>query len=141
MTVVVADANVLFKWFFPREPLAVRAVELLERNAAGEIQVVVPDLFWPEFGNILWKAVRLGRCSHESAVASISEMQTQKLATFPSCELIHEAFTIATRFQRSVYDSVYVALAVSLRTHLVTADERLANALASYLPVKWLGAM
>jgi len=140
VTAVVADANVLFKWFFPREPLAVQAVELLQRNAAGEIQVVVPDLFWPEFGNILWKAVRLGRCSHESAVASISEMQTQKLATFPSYELIHDAFIIATRFQRSVYDSIYVALAVSLRVHLVTADERLANALAAYLPVKWLGA-
>jgi predicted nucleic acid-binding protein len=33
-----------------------------------------------------------------------------------------------------------VALAMSLQTHLVTADERLANAVAAYLPVKWLGA-
>jgi len=140
VTAVVVDASVLFKCFFPQEPLAECAIELLQRNAAGELRVVVPDLFWPEFGNILWKAVRLGRCSHESAVASISEMRTQELATLASYELIHDAFAIATRFQRSMYDSVYVALAVSLRTHLVTADERLANALASYLPVKWLGA-
>ena len=140
MTAVVADANVLFKCFFRQEPLAGQAIELLRRNTAGEIQIVVPDLFWPEFGNILWKAVRLGRCSHESAVASIVEMQTQELSTFASYELIQDAFTIATRFQRSVYDSLYVALAISLQTYLVTADERLANALAAYLPVKWLGA-
>jgi predicted nucleic acid-binding protein len=50
------------------------------------------------------------------------------------------AFAIAAQFKRSVYDSVYVALAMSLQTHLVTADERLANALAAYLPVRWLGA-
>ncbi len=141
MTAVVADASVLFKCFFPQEPLAPQAIELLQLHTAGELQVVVPDLFWPEFGNILSKAVRLGRCSHESAVASISEMQTQRVATFASYDLIHDAFALATRFQRSVYDSVYVALAISLKTHLVTADERLANSLASYLPVKWLGVM
>jgi len=56
-----------------------------------------------------------------------------------SYDLIHDAFAIAAQFKRSVYDSVYVALAMSLQTHLVTADERLANAVA-YLPVKWLGA-
>ena len=37
-------------------------------------------------------------------------------------------------------DGVYVALAVASKAHMVTADERLANALAAYLPVNWLGA-
>lgn len=66
-------------------------------------------------------------------------MQMYNLPTLPSYELIHNAFAIAAKFKRSVYDSVYVALAISLQTHLVTADERLANALATYLPVRWLG--
>jgi predicted nucleic acid-binding protein len=34
-----------------------------------------------------------------------------------------------------------VALARESSIELITADERLANALAAYLPVKWLGAM
>lgn len=67
-------------------------------------------------------------------------MQMFNLPTFASYDLIHNAFAIAAQFERSVYDSVYVALALSLQTHLVTADERLANALAPYLPVRWLGA-
>jgi predicted nucleic acid-binding protein len=33
-----------------------------------------------------------------------------------------------------------VALAVQFNVEMVTADERLANALAARLPVKWLGA-
>jgi predicted nucleic acid-binding protein len=54
--------------------------------------------------------------------------------------LLDTAFAIAAQFGRTVYDSVYVALAVASKAHMVTADERLANALAAYLPVNWLGA-
>jgi predicted nucleic acid-binding protein len=32
-------------------------------------------------------------------------------------------------------------LAIQSKTELITADERLANALAAHLPVKWLGAL
>jgi predicted nucleic acid-binding protein len=51
------------------------------------------------------------------------------------------AFSIAATFDRTVYDSIYAALAVRRKAELVTADARLANALAAYLPVKWLGAL
>ena len=40
---------------------------------------------------------------------------------------------------RSVYDCLYVALAVQSKAEWITVDERLANALAARLPVKWLG--
>ena len=66
-------------------------------------------------------------------------MRNRKLPTFSSQELLHEAFTIATAFGRTIYDALYVALAVGFKAQLVTADERLANSLAAYLPVKWLG--
>jgi predicted nucleic acid-binding protein len=36
---------------------------------------------------------------------------------------------------------VYVPLALKSQAQLVTADEKLANALAAHLPVKWLGAI
>ena len=52
-----------------------------------------------------------------------------------------DAFVIASAFDRSVYDGMYVALAVATNTPLLTADERLANALAARFPVRWLGAV
>jgi predicted nucleic acid-binding protein len=51
------------------------------------------------------------------------------------------AFAIANTYGRTVYDSLYVALAVMAKAEMVTADERLANALAAHLPVKWIGGM
>jgi predicted nucleic acid-binding protein len=40
-----------------------------------------------------------------------------------------------------VYDALYVALAMTSKSQLITADEPLANALAAHLPVKWLGSL
>jgi predicted nucleic acid-binding protein len=55
--------------------------------------------------------------------------------------LIEDAPSIALAVGRSVYDGVYIALAVQAGAELVTADERLANAVAARLPVKWLGGI
>jgi predicted nucleic acid-binding protein len=54
--------------------------------------------------------------------------------------LLIQALRIAVTFERSFYDSLYVALAMSTKTELITADERLVNALGSRFPVRWLGA-
>ncbi len=71
----------------------------------------------------------------------MAALQDLYLTTVPTQGLIEQAFRIATDFNRTVYDSIYVALAVGSRAELITADERLANAVAAYLPVKWLGAL
>jgi predicted nucleic acid-binding protein len=54
--------------------------------------------------------------------------------------LLEDALHIATAFDRSVSDAMYVALAVTTNRPLVTADERLVQAMASRFPVRWLGA-
>jgi predicted nucleic acid-binding protein len=101
----------------------------------------VPDLFWPEIGSILCKAVQRSRCSEEAARRSIQELRNYDLPIAPSEPMLESAFAIARQYNRSFYDSIYVALAVSRQATLVTADEKLANATAAYLPVKWLGAL
>jgi len=60
----------------------------------------------------------------------------------PSEKLIQSALQIAMQYDRTVYDSLYVALAVKTGSTMITADKRLINALAdSPLEkyVKWLG--
>src|ERR1700681_5010652 len=56
------DASVGAKWASPEivEPLADRADRFLRAYVEGTIQVVVPDLFWIEIGNFLWKAAKRG---------------------------------------------------------------------------------
>jgi predicted nucleic acid-binding protein len=143
VTLIVVDANVAAKWFLPAngETLADEAFTLLDKYAKEEVRFIVPDLFWVEFANVMWKAVRLGRFPKVSAGAALATLTQRDFPTVPSLKLLDSAFQIATAFERTVYDCLYVALAVYSNAQLITADERVANSLAARFPVKWLGAL
>jgi predicted nucleic acid-binding protein len=142
VTVYVLDASVAAKWYLPAEGETNKetALALLRDYSSGTIELVVPDVFWTECGNIFWKAARQGRISARTAEDSIADLVTFDLVTVGSKALLREALRIASEFDRSVYDAAYVALASEWHAPLVTADERLANALAARFPIRWLGA-
>ncbi len=142
MTTLVLDASVAIKWAMPiaREPLTDESLRLLKRYVASEVEFIVPDVFWAEVGNVLWKGTRQRRWRQDQAEAVAAELKARDFATVSSVILLPEALRIAFAYDRSVYDCLYVALAVQSKTNVITADERLASALAAHLPVKWLGA-
>ena len=142
MITFVLDASVAVKWALPgaNEPLTNESVRLFQRYRDGEVDFVVPDIFWAELGNVLWKGARRGRWSGDDAKNTVADFEARRFATVSSIALLSEALRIAFAYDRSVYDCLYAALAVQTGVDLITADERLANALAARLPVKWLGA-
>jgi predicted nucleic acid-binding protein len=139
---LVLDASVAVNWAIPsfREPFTDASLRLLKRYADGEVEFIVPDVFWAEIGNVLWKGVRQGRWRQNTAEAVAEDMKARNFPTVSSLTLLSEALKIAFAYDRAVYDCLYVALAVQSKSDLITADERLANALAARFPVKWLGA-
>jgi len=143
LNAVVLDCSVAIKWAIPlvREPLTDESLRLLRRYVNGEIEFIVPDVFWAEVGNVLWKGTRQNRWRQDEAESVAADMQARDFTTVPPLMLLPEALKIAFAHDRAVYDCLYVALAVQSKTDLITADERLANALAARFPVKWLGAI
>ncbi len=143
MKAFVVDASVAAKWFPPldQEPLSAEAQVLLERWKNGEIRLVAPDFILVEVANILWKSVRSGRCSASEAASALAQFRSQDLPLVSASTLIDRALRIAIDHARTAYDSLYISLALDSGTELVTADEKLANAVAARLPVKWLGAI
>jgi predicted nucleic acid-binding protein len=140
LTSYVLDASVAAKWFLPAadEPLSAEALRLLQLYSKAQVSLLVPDLFFPEFTNIFWKAQHRGRCNAGTADTALSEILRGGFPTFPTGPLIQPAIQIARAFGQTVYDCIYVVLAVETNTHLVTADEKLANSLPG-MPVTWLG--
>jgi predicted nucleic acid-binding protein len=143
LNTLVLDASVAVKWAIPsaREPFTDESLRLLKLYVNSELDFIVPDVFWAEIGNVLWKGTRQRRWRQDEAEAVATDMRARDFATVSSLVLLPEALKIAFAYDRSVYDSLYVALAVQSKTELITADERLANALAARFPVKWLGAL
>jgi predicted nucleic acid-binding protein len=137
----VMDASVGAKWATPQiiEPLATPAHRFLRAYVEGTIQVVVPDLFWLEIGSFLWKAAKRGAITKLLAQRALEAMLKRDFPTVPSRAFLPEAFKIACDFDRTIYDSTYVAMAAATGRYLITADERLVHALGTRFPVRWLG--
>jgi predicted nucleic acid-binding protein len=143
LTGFILDASVAAKWILPsaQEPFLTQADRILQEYLAGRCDLTVPDLFWSEMGNILWKAARMGRIVAGSCQPALDKLSRLELTTIPSAPLLKRAMDIAIAHNHSFYDCEYVALAVESDVPLLTADERLANALAARFPIRWLGAL
>jgi predicted nucleic acid-binding protein len=124
VSALAVDASVAVKWLLP-EVHGDAALRTLEHHHP----LLVPDLLFAEVGNVLWKRVRRREATIEEARTAVSTLRALPLSVYPSQSLIEPALEIAHRTGRSVYDSLYVALAVWHRHPLVTADRRLYDAL------------
>ena len=136
----VIDASVGVKLFL-REPLSEQAEALFALLAANPpAQFYVPDLFFVECANIVWKYVRRFGYPSRNASQDVHDLQRLQLRSVSTAELVVDAFAIALEHGLSAYDASYVALAQRLQSPLITADERLARALqGTQHDVRWLG--
>ena len=124
MSSYVVDASVAVKWYVP-EVHADAALRVLEPGH----ELHAPDLLHAEVGNILWKKTRRGELLPAEARRIADALLAAPLLVHPAASLLEAALEIALRADRSVYDGIYVALAIALDVPLVTADRRLVHAL------------
>ena len=119
---IVADASVVLKWFFPDERDHEAALVLKERHLTGEEVITAPEFLAYEVSNILM----LKQKNSKDAVAGFLSFCAAGIQLEPSdASQLVRAMELAHRYKTTVYDSCYVALAQTFRCRFVTADERL----------------
>jgi len=134
---VVIDASVVIKLFFEEEHS-----DAAERCVQQGRELLAPDLIWTEAANVIWKRRRRGDLSKENAAGILAQLLRMPLHIHASADLVLDALDLAGQFDRTVYDCLYLALAVRTRAVLVSADRRLVNALAGTLMTRhiaWIG--
>jgi predicted nucleic acid-binding protein len=100
----------------------------------------VPDLFYVECTNILWKHVKRSGLSYEDAQLFVQQLGQLALLSSATEGLTEDALDVAVAHNITAYDATYVALARQLDLPLITADARLARSLAGTShDVRWLG--
>lgn len=136
----VVDASVGIKLFLD-EPLSDRADALFDHLTDDPPACLyVPDLFFIECANILWKYVRYHGYPRENAQQDVIDLRNLKLHAVPTQELIEAALQIASEYPITAYDAAYIALSQELNLPLVTADGPLAGRLAdTEFDMRWLG--
>jgi predicted nucleic acid-binding protein len=134
----VVDASVGGKWFV-QEKHTDSALALL----AAVRGLFVPELFYAEVGSVLWKKARrneLDAADARKAFASL--LAFGQLTPKPIKPLTPYALELALRHQCTVYDALYLALAVQLDCPVVTADRKLIESVSNWFPSEhlvWIG--
>jgi predicted nucleic acid-binding protein len=129
---LVIDASVVIKWVLP-EPGRLEALELLDAYEAGTVDLIAPRLLMEEVASALSK-----RCRSKELTAAQAQ-QAFRLVAFrqpaiPGETDLHAALSLSLAHQLSLWDSVYLALAIDQRCDLVTADRRLSRAVTRHYP-------
>jgi len=139
---LVIDASVLIKFYVP-EILSDRAERLLAKAEKNEIDLLAPDLIYPEAGNVLWKKQRLKELTRSEVEEITDAILSLPLKIEASKSLLPLAVEIATVYGITVYDASYFSLARVYEATLITADRKLVETLAKTDQkdsVTWLGS-
>jgi predicted nucleic acid-binding protein len=121
----VVDASAVVKLFI-REDHS----EACEKKV-NNTQLFAPDLLWVESAGVLRKKVNGKEITAQDATNIMLEMLRLPVDTYPSWSLVRRALLISLETGRSVYDCMYIALAIEQDCKVLTADERLCNALSN----------
>ena len=125
----VVDASVGAKLFI-EDPLSAAAHVLFDQlTSEPSAKLYVPDLFYIEVANVLWKYVRWQGLPAVQAHEYAEALTLIALTSIPTAELMTDALRLATERSISAYDACYVALSQRVDCPLITCDKKLATAL------------
>jgi predicted nucleic acid-binding protein len=123
----VLDCSLAAKWVLP-EPDCAPALRLFERYQSGEISLIAPDLLLAEFASLLAKRTRRKEISTKQAHEAFHLMTRCAPRLFDMRPRLFRALGLSLRHKMSLWDCVYVALAVEHGCPFLTADRRLFRA-------------
>lgn len=91
----------------------------------GRPTLHAPSLIHVEVANGLWRMARTGRISVDEAAEALSLFRRLPLRrSVDDAALTPEAHRLARLLDHTVYDCVYLALAIETGAPVVTADDR-----------------
>src|SRR6516162_1495507 len=113
---IVLDASVAAKCFLTElgSPAA-------RRLAGSGLVLVAPDLVLVELTSVAVKKVRSGEIAAEAGAALTARAAELFDELEPTGPLLDDAYQLASRSRLSLYDSIYLALAVARGLELATA--------------------
>ncbi len=100
-------------------------MRLLEQDNAGEVLLVAPDLLLTEFASATAKRCRRKQILDREAREAFHLLEETAPMLFETQQLLGGALDLALERHMSLWDCVYLALAIELDCPMITADRRL----------------
>jgi predicted nucleic acid-binding protein len=119
---VIVDASVALKWVLDEE-----GSDAAERLQLQET-LATPDFLIVECANVLRTKARRGQLSPADARGALAAIRAVPIQLFMASEYAVAAQVLALEIDQTVYDCLYLAVALAQRAVLVTADRAFADA-------------
>jgi predicted nucleic acid-binding protein len=126
MSAMIVDANVTTYWSIS-SPFTSSAANIMKRP-----DLCAPRILLVETTNALLKYVRAGVFHYEQLQECMFVVESTIAEFVLDGDILHPAAEIAYAEKQSIYDCLYLALAVQRRRPLATADKRLAAIAQKY---------
>src|SRR4051812_27491657 len=105
----IVDSSVGLKWFIAE----IHQTDA-QRLQNPTYQLHVPMFFDVEVANILWKKVRRGELTRSEAVVVLAQLPLLPVTRHAEGPILQAAFDLAHQYDRTVYDSIYLSLAIQI---------------------------
>ena len=114
---LVVDASVAVKWLVREE-----GTDAARRLLSIPDALIAPDWLLIEAGSTFWKKVKRSELLVVHAKDHLKVLPTFFQKMIPAGDLVGDAFLLSVRLKHSIYDCLYLALAIDEGLQVVTAD-------------------
>jgi predicted nucleic acid-binding protein len=121
----VIDTSGLMRLFIPDGPIPGGLEDFFREVERGNNTAIAPELLMVESANVLDKKRKLNEISEEESVQLLNDVLSMPIRYFSHGPLIPSAFDISLEYRMTVYDSMFLALALEQGGGLFTADAKM----------------
>ncbi len=128
---IVLDASLAIKWFKDEhEDYVDSALCIQEKKLVGDIEIIVPDLFFLEVLNAFLTEPEF--TPEDIATIKESLVKMDMKVIYPESKILGETINIAINNNLTFYDALYVVTAAINHADLYTEDKRILSCSKDY---------
>ena len=124
----VIDTSALLRLFIPDGPIPEGFETFLRGVERGGNMAIAPELLLVESANVLDRKKKMDEISETESVQLLTDVLSMPIRYFPHGPLIPAAFDLAREHRITLYDAVYLALALEQGAVLFSADRLMQKA-------------
>src|SRR5437016_1937260 len=109
MSDTVVDSSVVAKWILPEADTA-QAQRLVSDVALAGERLLVLDLAFPEVANAIWKRYHRDLATLDEARQFLDDLLNSPVHVEAAVRLLEHALAISAKYERAIYDALFVAL-------------------------------